>query len=95
MLEAAYNNLEKPVTTMREWEVTVSITRSMKYPIEDNEGEEEIIKWANSLIGKRHIQADFTRRLNCCGFPRNADMIIEEVELKETEVKSTDTDPRV
>ena len=87
---------EKMVTAIaREWEITATITRTLKYPIEDNEGKEDIDKWANSLEGKRFIQADFTKHLNCFSFPRNADMIIEDIELKETEVKSTDTDPRV
>ena len=82
-------------TLVREWEITVTITRILKYPIEDNEGKEDVGKWANSLEGKRFIQEDFRKHLNCYSFPRNADMIIEDIELKETEVKSTDTDPRV
>ena len=80
---------------IREWEVTVSITRAIRYPIEDNEDKDDVIKWANSLDGNRLIQGDFLKRLNCYSYPRNADMFIGEVDLKETEVKSTDTDPRV
>jgi len=83
------------ITLVREWEIAVTITRILRYPIEDNEGEEDIGKWANSLEGKRFIQRDFITYLNCYSFPRNADMIVEDIELKETEVKSTDTDSRV
>ena len=71
-------------TTIKEWEVTVSITRTLKLPVDDNEGKEELIKWANSLDGKSYIKADFIKGLRCFGFNCNADMVIEEVELKET-----------
>ena len=80
---------------VQEWGITVTITKILKYPIEDNEGKEDIDKWANSLEGKRCIQEDFRKHLNCYSFPRNADMTIDEIELKETEVRSIDTDPRV
>ena len=81
--------------TIQEWEVTISITRTLRYPIEDNEDKKDFTKWANSGKGKQHMQSDFVKRLNCYGYPLNADMEIEEVELKEYEVKSTDTDTRV
>ena len=80
---------------VREWEVTATITRTLKYPIEDNESKEDIIKWANSVEGKRYIQQGVIKNLNCFSYPRNADIEVSEVELKETEVKSTDIDPRV
>ena len=80
---------------VKEWEITVSITRTIRYPIEDNEDKEEMIKWANSVEGKRYIQTDFVKRLNCYSYPCTADMSIDDIELKEYEVKSTDTDPRV
>jgi len=80
---------------VQEWEVTATITRTFTYPIEDGEDKEEFKKWAQSPKGKQHIQGDFIKHLNCYSFPKNADMYIDDVELKETEVKSTDTDPRV
>ena len=80
---------------IQKWEVTVSITRTLEYPIEDMENKEQFIEWAESLNGKRHIQNDFIKRLNCYGCPRTADIFIDDVELKSFEVRSTDTDPRV
>ena len=77
------------------WRITVTVTRTLEYSVDDNESEEDVRKWASSLEGKRFIQPDFIKRLNCYSWPRNADMEVEEVELKEYEVKSTDTDPRV
>jgi len=83
------------LTLIREWEITVSLTRTFTYPIEDSEDKDEFKKWAQSPRGKQYIQGDFVRYLNCYSRPKNADMVIDDVELKETEVKSTDTDPRV
>jgi len=77
------------------WQITVTITRTLEYPIEDGEDKEDVRKWASSKEGKQFIQPDFIKHLNCYSYPRNADMEVEEVELKEYEVKSTDTDPRV
>lgn len=77
------------------WQIVVTITRVLEYPIEDNENKGEIRKWASSPEGKRFIQVDFIKHLNCYSYPKNADMEVEEVELKEYEVKSTDTDTRV
>uniref|UniRef100_A0A6M3Y3V6 Uncharacterized protein n=1 Tax=viral metagenome TaxID=1070528 RepID=A0A6M3Y3V6_9ZZZZ len=79
----------------KEWEITVSITRTLKYPVEDNEMAEDIWTWANSLDGRGCIQGDFIKRLSSFRHPKNADMTIDDIELKETEVKSTDTDSRV
>ena len=80
---------------VREWEITVSVTRAIKYPLEDNEDKEEVVTWANSQEGKHYIQDTFIKGLNCYSYPRNAEMTIDEVTLRETEVRSTDTDPRV
>lgn len=80
---------------IKEWEITVSITRTFTYPLEDNENKDDFCTWAQSQTGKQFLQNDFIRHLNCYSYPRNGDMSIEDIELKETEVKSTDTDPRV
>lgn len=80
---------------LQEWEIIASIIRTLKYPIENNEGKEDFVKWANSVEGKRYIQSDFIKRLNCYSYPRNADMIIDDIEIKETVVRSSDTDPGV
>ena len=81
--------------TIRKWAITVSVTRTLEYYVEEFEDKEEARAWANSREGKKFIQSDFIRHLNCYSYPRNADMEAVEVELKEYEVKSTDTDPRV
>lgn len=86
--------------TISKWQVTVVITRTLGYPIEDNENKEEFTEWAQSVKGRQHIQKDFVNHLNCYGVPafwgkKNAEMEVEEVELKEYEVKSTDTNSSV
>ncbi len=80
---------------VKEWEVTVSITRTLKYSVEDFEDANEFKKWANSLDGNKFIQNDFVKGLKCYPFPKNADLIVDDVILKDYEVKSTDTDLRV
>jgi len=80
---------------VQEWEVTISITRTLTYPLEDvGEDKDDFKKWARTPKGKQYIQGDFIKKLNCYSFPKNADMTIDDVELKETEVSSWDTDSR-
>ena len=80
---------------IKEWKINVSINRDLIFPREDNETNEEFIKWATSSNGTQAIQEDFTSKLRCYGYPKNADLILEDIELKETEVKSSDADPKV
>lgn len=88
------------ISTEREWEVTVSLTGVLSVPWENydtaaiveqylgrSEGRGEIA----SQFKKLHSQGGLGLRLN--GYP--VDVTIDDIELKETEVKSSDTDPRV
>jgi len=77
------------------WQITVTITRELEYPVEDGEDKDAFYEWAYSQVGKKMIQFDFIKHLNCLTSLYNAEMEIEGVELKEYEVKSTDTDPGV
>jgi len=77
------------------WQVVVSITRTLEYPVEDYENKDEFRSWAITEDGRKFIQSDFIRHLNSYSYPRNADLEVEYMELKEYEVKSTDTDPRI
>lgn len=66
--------------TEQEWKVTISITRTLRYPIEDNEGIEEFKKWAKTPEGRELIQQNFIKRLKCYGYPLNADIEIVDIE---------------
>jgi len=70
-------------TSNKEWEVTISITRTMKYPVEDNEDAEAFKQWVKSLNGKRHIQSDFIKDLRCSSYPINADLEVVDIILKD------------
>lgn len=80
---------------IREWEVTVSICRTINFPMEDGETKEQMEKWVRSEDGRSCIAPYFTKHMSLGGYSRNADLDFVEVNLKETEVKSTDTDSRV
>ena len=80
---------------VQEWEVTVSICRTITFPVEDGETKEEMEKWVRSDDGRSCIVPYFTKQLSMSGYSRNADLDFVEVNLRETEVKSMDTDPRV
>jgi len=88
-------SIKMTIKIIQEWEIIVSIERKLIYPFEDNEDKKEMMRWAKSLEGGRYIQFDFIKNLNCYSYPRNADMFIKNVELKEIEVNSRDTDSRV
>ena len=84
--------------TEQVWLVTVSLTRELEFPLEDNESKEEMEKWLKSEGGKQAIANDFKKgmRVDYRSFGRaNTDITIEEIELKEYEVSKYDTDPRV
>ncbi len=81
---------------IREWEVTVSVTITFTEPIEDDEGEDAFRAWLLSPAGYAEVEKELKRaRLNPKRFPHVGEMEIDNIEVKETEVKSTDTDPRV
>jgi len=81
---------------VKEWKVTISLTRELMWPVEYGEGEETFREWLFSEDGRKHIKDDFFKGMRLTGvFSKNTDLEIDEIELKETEVKSTDTDPRV
>lgn len=83
---------------IQEWEVTLSVTFPIKFPVEDNESEEEFRKWLRSAEAytyiEKHLHRVTLKRWNFL-LHHYATMGIDEIELKETEVKSTDTHPRV
>lgn len=80
---------------MREWKVTVTLTRTLTWPVEDGENKETFEEWLRSPEGRVHIKDEFRKGMWMTGGHRNTDVEIDDVELTETEVKSTDTDPRV
>ena len=83
------------VNNVKEWVVTISLARTLKFPVEEGEDEEIVRAWLGSTEGCDCIKADFTKGMQITGYHRNTDIEVVEIELKETEVKSTDTDPRV
>lgn len=66
--------------TTQEWEVTISITRTLRYPIEEYEGIDEFKKWVKTPEGREIIQKNFSERLKCYGYPLNADIEIVDIE---------------
>ena len=83
-------------TIIPEWEVTISLTRTLTWPVEDNEDEETFREWLRSNEGLGSIKDEFLKgiRLTRSLF-RNTTVEIEEIELKENEVNSWDTHPSV
>lgn len=88
------------ISTEREWEVTVSLTGVLSLPWEDDDTAAIVEQYLERSAGrgeivdqfrKLHNQRDLGLRLN--GYP--VDVTIDDIELKETEVQSSDTDPRV
>ena len=79
----------------KEWEVTLSLTRTLKFSVEEGEDEEEFRAWIDSDDGCNRIRDDFTKGMQTTGYYGNTDVEVIEIELAETEVKGTDTDPRV
>ena len=84
------------VAELREWEVTLSVTFTTDFPIEDGEDKEAFRKWLQSKEGCAQIERELKGiRFNHRPYSHNAEINIDDIVLLETEVKSTDTDPRV
>ena len=80
---------------IREWKVTVALSRELKVSAEDLEDESEVREWLRSPDGRSYVRDEFKTHMLLTGYSRNTDMEILEVALEETEVNSTDKDPRV
>ncbi len=80
---------------VQEWEATIRLTHPLKWPVEDDEDKETFRKWLNTAEGQKDIWEEFRKNMRINPYRVNTDIEILELELKETEVKSTDTDPRV
>ena len=88
------------MTIIRDWEVTVSVTGVIILPGEDDDTPEIVKQYLGRSEGRGEIVSQFAHlqrqsygglRLN--GYP--VDITIDDIELKETEVKHSDADPRV
>ncbi len=80
-----------------EWEVTFSLTTTARFPVEEGqEAKEEFRKWLFSKEGQISLIAEIKRLpLNSLRLPNYTEIGVDEISMIETEVKSTDTDPRV
>lgn len=82
-----------PTVNVKEWEVYVTINRKITLPY-DGETEKEMVKWLRSLTGKEFALANFIKGARVT-YPTNVEIDYQDLWLREHEVKSTDTDPRV
>jgi len=78
---------------VRTWEVTVSLQRTLSIPVEDNEDKDEVIAWLNSAYGKKYILFLVVKNARVGDWSANADLYIDEVELKEGIVTKADCNP--
>lgn len=81
--------------TIPEWKVTISLTRILTWPVEDDEDKETFRKWLRTSEGYGYIKTEFLKNMRLDGFGANTDVEIDEIELKENEVSSWDTHPSV
>ena len=79
----------------REWEVTVSLTRTITIPFEGNEDEEGLRDWLMMPSGEKYILDSVMKHLRITDMNKNTNMHIDDIYLKEYEVSKYDTDPRV
>lgn len=82
-------------TIIREWEVTITITRTLQFPYENFESEGEFRAWLKSEEGLKALQQDFTKGLHLYGYIKNAEIELYDLNIKENQINSWDTDPRV
>ena len=84
------------VKIVREWQAYITLGWTFTVPVE-SEGEtpEEVKKWLRSTEGYEFIKGEFRPALRPNLRQGGIDMEIEDITLKETEVRGTDTDPRV
>lgn len=80
---------------IEQWEDDITISLTLKYPVEDNENKEEHRKWLYSKEGREYILNDFRKSIRYSMLPSSMEIEVVETRLTETEVRSTDTDPRV
>lgn len=80
---------------VRTWEVTVSLQRTISMAIEDNEGKEELRTWLKTADGKKYALGLVIKNARVGDWSANADLYIDEVELKEEEVTKADCNPNL
>ncbi len=79
---------------VEEWEVDVTITRTLVLPMEAGEQPDDVRKWLRT-DGYKELRREFQRGMQFSMLPRDVEFDIDEIRVRETEAKSTDTDPRV
>ena len=79
----------------RTWEVTVTLQRTISMPVEDGEDKKALTAWLKTDIGLKHALNLVVSNARVGDWSANADLFIDEVELKEEEVTATDFNPNL
>ena len=85
-------------TIVKKWRVGITLYAPVEFSYDDGDTEQSIREWLKSPNGKDYIADLFPKRIKDSSKFKYAEAEVEsidDIELKEYEVSSYDTDPRV